>query len=371
MNSQAQTIPPARPANLGALLAWPRIRFAAIMSVAFTALLSISFVSPLWTVFLRTAIVCLTGVLVFGVLERWPSGLPGWCARWVVQVMGVALAMPLTALIIYTVMTYGEARPFWTNPLRLNGFLTIAILGLLVAPWCALAALLRQKEAWLRHQALAFQLERSELERQASDARLHLLRAQVAPHFLFNTLANVQVLVDSGSPRASGVLKSLIAYLRAAVPRLNENCATLGQELQLVRAYLDLMHMRMPDRLQFDVHADEGVETLRCPPMTLMTLVENAVRHGIDPCEDGGRIDIEVRVQDGRCLVRVSDTGLGLQQGGNSLGTGLAALRERLNLSFGGDARMSLVEQAPRGVRAELEFPAEGVAPACPPAPQR
>jgi LytS/YehU family sensor histidine kinase len=223
-----------------------------------------------------------------------------------------------------------------------------------------LAALVRQKEAWVRHQALAFELERSQLERQASDAKMHLLQAQVAPHFLFNTLANVQALVDAGSPKASELLRSLIAYLRAAVPRLNNASDTLGQELQLVKAYLELMHMRMPDRLQFALHVDEGVQALRCPPLTLMTLVENAVRHGIDPCEDGGRIDVEVRRRGERCVVRVRDTGAGLQHAGTGLGTGLANLRERLQLSFQGDARMSLVEQMPRGVCAELEFPAEG-----------
>lgn len=358
---------------LSSLFSWPRLRFAAITTVLFTALLCLSFVSPLWSIFLRTAIVCTTGVLVFGVLEQWPRRLPAWCARWVLQVLGVALAMPLIALAIYTYIAWGAPQPFWAQPQRLSGFMTFTVLGLLVAPWCALTAVLRQKDAGLRHQALAFELERSQLERQASDARLHLLQAQVAPHFLFNTLANVQALVDANSPRASTLLRSLIAYLRAAVPRLNDSSPTLGQELQLVRAYLDLMHMRMPDRLQFTVQVDNGVEQLRCPPMTLMALVENAVRHGIDPCEDGGRIDIEVRQADGRCIVRVSDTGAGLQADGSSsgTGTGLSALRERLNLSFNGDARMSLTEQTPRGVRAQLEFPAEGVKPPCPPAPPR
>ena len=127
---------------------------------------------------------------------------------------------------------------------------------------------LRQREAFARHQALAFELERSELERQALDARLHLLQGQVAPHFLFNTLANVQALVDAQSPQASTLLRSLIDYLRASVPLLHETAATLAQELQLVRAYLDLMHMRMPDRLRFTLHVEESALALRCPPTT-------------------------------------------------------------------------------------------------------
>ena len=222
----------------------------------------------------------------------------------------------------------------------MEGFGMLVGVGMFVAPWVALAALVRQKEALARHQALAFDLERSELERQALDARLRLLQAQVAPHFLFNTLANVQALVDAGSPQAPVVLQSLINYLRAAVPRLNEPATTLGRELQLVQAYLELMHMRMPDRLQFALHVDDAALALRCPPMTLLTLVENAVRHGIDPSEEGGRIDISVQRRGDRCLLRVSDTGAGLRQAETGLGTGLSTLRERLQLTFGGDVQL-------------------------------
>ena len=219
--------------------------------------------------------------------------------------------------------------------------------------------MVRQREAFARGQALAFDLERSELERQALDARMRLLQAQVQPHFLFNTLANVQALVDAGSPQAAKVLASLVAYLRAAVPRLHEPATTLGQELQLVRAYLELMHLRMPDRLQFTWNVDASTLDLRCPPMTLLTLVENAIRHGIDPSEDGGRIEIEVQRRGGRCHVRVCDTGMGLQQTGNGPGTGLSTLRERLQLTFGGDAQLRLGSLEPHGVCAELDFPAQ------------
>jgi LytS/YehU family sensor histidine kinase len=119
------------------------------------------------------------------------------------------------------------------------------------------------------------------------------------------------------------------------------------------------MQLRMPDRLQFTVEAQAQTERLRCPPMSLLTLVENAIRHGIDPSEEGGRIDIRVRVQDGRCLAEVSDTGLGLRAGGDGLGTGLATLRERLQLAFGGDAALTLAERAPHGVVARLDLPAQ------------
>jgi LytS/YehU family sensor histidine kinase len=244
------------------------------------------------------------------------------------------------------------------DELRLAGYASLTFSAILFAPWIAVGAMVRQRDDFARNQATAFALERSELERKALDARFRLLQAQIEPHFLFNTLANVQALVEAGAPQASKVLQSLIAYLRAAVPRLHESTTTLEQELQLVKAYLEVMHMRMPDRLQYEFRVDEIATRLQCPPMTLLTLVENAVRHGIDPSEVGGRIEIEVRLHSDRCFVRVNDTGVGLQSIGHGLGTGLAALRERLQLAFGGDAQLHLSEVAPHGVRAELSFPA-------------
>jgi glucose-6-phosphate-specific signal transduction histidine kinase len=314
--------------------------------------------SGLTSLLIRTVALGLIAMLVFGLFEQWPKRLPAWLARWVLQVAGVAFAMPVATFVIYLLSTQTGAPPFWQVPDRLQGFAALSFVGVLVAPWAALTALVRQKDAIARHQALAFDLERSELERQALDARLHLMQAQVAPHFLFNTLANVQALVDAGSPQASAVLRSLIAYLRAAVPRLHEPATTLVRELELVQAYLELMHMRMPDRLQFALRVDEAARTLRCPPMTLLTLVENAVRHGIDPSEDGGRIEIDVERRADRCVIRVADTGVGLQHAGDGLGTGLTTLRERLRLSFGGDAQLRLIGQEPHGVCAELDFPA-------------
>jgi hypothetical protein len=346
-----------------ALLAknWRRLAVALSLSMALGLMLG-----PRWTtgqasVLGRTTMLGLTATLVFGLLEQWPKRLPPWLARWVLQVVGVGIAMPLATLTIYVLSTKPGAPPFWLDADRMDGFMMLTFLAVLVAPWTALAALIRQKEAFARDQALAFALERSDLERQALNARLHLLQAQVAPHFLFNTLANVQALVDAGSPRAPALLRSLIAYLRAAVPLLNEPAATLDRELQMVEAYLALMHMRMPDRLQYDLEVDDSTRALRCPPLTLLTLVENAVRHGIDPSEEGGRIAIEVRRRGDRCLIRVSDSGVGLRETGHGLGTGLATLRERLQLVFVGDAQLTVTGQEPSGVCAEIDLPARAV----------
>ena len=348
----------SKPQGLAPILGWRRVRFPLGVCLLLSLIILPGWKASYAVLIGRLLFIGLAAVLAFGLFERWPARLPRWLARWVLQVVGVAFVVPFAVLVAYLATTQGDPVPFWQNNDRMIGFGSMMFFGLLLAPWMAVSALVRQITGQAQRQALAFELERSELERKALDARLRLLQAQVEPHFLFNTLANVRELVDSGSPQASTVLGSLIAYLRAAVPRLHEPATTLGQELDLVRAYLEVMHMRMPDRLQFVLHADQAALDLHCPPMTLLTLVENAVRHGIDPSEDGGRIEVRIMVQDGRCRAQVIDTGVGLPHAGDGLGTGLANVRERLQLTFGNDAQLRLTPLEPRGVCAELDFPA-------------
>jgi signal transduction histidine kinase len=342
--------------GLAVMLGWRRVRVTLIASTLLGVLISFGNETLFLIVIARAIVVGLAAMLAFGLFEQWPRRLPVRVARSVLQLIAIVVVVPPSAAFAYWLTTGGN--PDWSsNTKRMVGFGQLAFTGILFAPWIAVGAMLKQRDAFAREQALAFELERSTLERNALDARLRLLQAQVEPHFLFNTLANVQALVDAGSPHASKVLASLIAYLRAAVPRMHEPATTLGQELELVRAYLELMQMRMPDRLQFSLHIDPLARDLSCPPMTLLTLVENAVRHGIDPSEVGGRIDVDVWLRDGRCLVRVTDTGVGLQHSVGGLGTGLQTLRERLQLAFGGDAQLNLTEVKPHGVCAELNLP--------------
>jgi two-component sensor histidine kinase len=361
-HAMAIAAPSAELRGLPSVLAWRRLRFTLIVSTVFGLLISVGSTTATPIVVLRAWIVGMAVLLVFGLFERRPRRLPKWLARWVLQLIGIVFIVPIAAALAYSVTTGGHPD-FAHNQPRVVGYAQLTFMGILFAPWIALGAIIRQRDDFARDQALAFQLEKSELERKALDARMRLLQAQVEPHFLFNTLANVQALIDAGSPQASSVLKSLIAYLRAAVPRMHETSTTMFRELQLVRAYLEVMHMRMPDRLQFELRIEEAAAKLQCPPMTLLTLVENAVRHGIDPSEEGGRIDIHVQLRNGRCIVRVSDTGVGLQHTGKGLGTGLSTLRERLQLAFGGDAQVRLTEIEPHGVCAELEFPARKESP--------
>ncbi len=354
----AVTAVSVKPRGVALLLGRRRVLLVLGVSVLFGTLNSLPDTAPPGHVTIGHAVVAgIVTMLAFGILEQRPARPPSWLPRWILQLVGVVVAVPVGVLLAHSISMAIDIDLAHERA-QMRGLIVLLIEGLLFGPWIALGAMVRQRDVLARDQALGFELERSRLERNALNARLRLLQAQVEPHFLFNTLANVQSLVDAGSPQASKVLASLVAYLRAAVPRMHEPATTLGQELELVRAYLELMRMRMPDRLDFALEVDPAANALLCPPMTLMTLVENAVRHGIDPREEGGRIDVDVRLRDGRCRVRVTDTGLGLATAGDGPGTGLSTLRERLRLAFGGEARLRLTGIEPHGVCAELDLPA-------------
>lgn len=328
-----------------------RVTVALLIGVVGAAALNPIFMTPFVELLGRALVLSLLLTLAFTAAGKWrQNAVPVWLA----QVLAVALAAPVVTFAIYLVSVRGDLAEFLGNEHRLSGFLWIAGTALLAGLVLSLGALLREREAQSHAQALQFALERSTLERQALDARLRVLHAQIEPHFLFNTLANVQALVELGSPRAAPVLASLIAYLRASMAQLRSSEATLGAELSLVRSYLEVMQLRMPDRLQTATSVPEALQAQRFPPMALLTLVENAVRHGIDPSEEGGRIEIGARADGPRVHVWVADTGRGLDPAA-PLGTGLANLRQRLEAFYGPGTQLHLGEgEGGRGVRAEI-----------------
>ncbi|USD21248.1 histidine kinase [Microbulbifer variabilis] len=328
-----------------------------IAILAWTLLLGLYWKGTYPELLVRTSSSALAALLSYRLLEHWPQKLPQSLPRWALQVVGVALSIPLALLTVYMGTAEEGGPSFWQNHDQHLGFLAIMVTGVLFAPWIAMSALLRQRDEIVREQARQFERARGALERQALDSRLRLLQSQVTPHFLFNTLANVRELVDSASPQAPALLDSLITYLRATIPQLDSSQSTLGQELSLVKAYLSLMKMRMPDRLHFSINADEEVHSLPCPSLALLTLVENAVRHGIDPSESGGEIKIRVLLHKGMCRVKVQDTGVGMQGKTSGMGTGLSTLRERLRLTFGETASLELSALQPRGMLAEIHYP--------------
>lgn len=336
-------------------LSTQRMAVALGLGVLGALLISPLFATSFPIVLGRMLVIALVLVLAYTLAGNWPQTL---VPRWVAQVLAVGLAAPLTTFAIYLLFVGGDFAQFLRHEGIQSGFLIISSISLFCGLVLALGALYRERDAQARAQALRFELERSTLERQALDAQLRALHAQIEPHFLFNTLANVQALVEAGSPRAAPVLRSLIAYLRAAMPRLREQNSTLGAEVDLVHAYLEVMHLRMPDRLSYGIAIPAELQAQRFPSMALLTLVENAVRHGVDPSEQGGRIDVGAARKGKELHVWVRDTGVGFSDKSRP-GMGLANLRERLSGFFGPGARLELSEALPHGVRAEIVFPAD------------
>ncbi len=210
----------------------------------------------------------------------------------------------------------------------------------------------------------------SNSNRQITEARLQALQAQVEPHFLYNTLANVQALTEVDPAQANQMTGHLIQYLRSSLPKMRENTSTVGQEIELVRAYLNILKMRMGERLAFDIDCPADLMSSSFPPMMLPSLVENAIKHGLEPQREGGRIDVIVQpvftATGRRIKVSVKDTGRGLtdaptQAGG---GVGLSNIRERLIAIYGDAAKLTLESNDPKGVVASIEIPVETNVPA-------
>lgn len=200
--------------------------------------------------------------------------------------------------------------------------------------------------------------------RQLAEARLTLMRAQVEPHFLFNTLAHVQALQEIDPPQAGTMLERLIGYLRAAMPSMRETTSTVAREIEVVRAYLDLLKIRMGDRLKYAISLPDDMNSVALPPTMIATLVENAIKHGLEPKKEGGSIAVQVRriaasaQHPERMEILVADDGLGFgaaDTGGT--GVGLANTRERLKMLYGAHAELQVEPNAPSGVRAVIRVP--------------
>ena len=299
----------------------------------------------------ETLFVGMVALLAFNAAGAWRQH---WIPVWAARLLAVTLGGMLAPLIVQMITVGGDISVFLNSRSLVGGYWLVATNAIIFGVLFALGALLRERDAQARAQALQFALERETLKRQATDAQMRLLTAQIEPHFLLNTLANVQELIEGGSPKAVPMFRSLIAYLRAAMPQLRHEDATLGDEEKLVQAYLELMLMRMPDRLTYELRIDPTLRPLRFPAMSILTLVENAIRHGIDPALAGGSIVIGAAAPSASTLhVWVADTGVGMSDKA-APGLGLSNLESRLKAFFGPSARLELSEVAPHGLRVDL-----------------
>ncbi len=227
-----------------------------------------------------------------------------------------------------------------------------------LVPWgSAAAAWYFVQRASAREAALrAAEVARQRLDADVLEARLQALQAQVEPHFLFNTLAHIKRLYRNDPLRARLMLDSFRAYLRSALPQIRAADATLGRDADLVRAYFDVQQVRMGHRLQVRFAIPEALRAHPFPSMMLMSLAENAIKHGLSPLPEGGTIRIAAARRGDHLEVAVEDTGVGVGEVMGS-GVGLANIRNRLAAQFGAKAQLSLLPRDPSGLRAVIAVP--------------
>jgi sensor histidine kinase YesM len=277
-------------------------------------------------------------------------------------VPGAMLMIVLTTFAVFAVLDrfYGTGssqinytRLLWT---LFGGISAGGLYAGILALWVAR----RNRELARTNKQLVSEKRESELSRQLSETKLRMLQAQIEPHFLFNTLAAAQQLSEKGAPNAAKLIGHLIRFLRLAIPSMREQTATVARECEFVSAYLAIMQTRMGKRLTYVVDVAPSVEAVPIPPAMVMTLVENAIKHGLEPSLDGGEVRI-VAEDDGETVrLTVADTGVGLVSAAEKetgSGLGLSNIGERLQAIYAGKARMELGENAPRGFKAVLHLP--------------
>lgn len=286
----------------------------------------------------------------------------------ILAVIRLALRLPLTGAVrgaaVAVAIVAGAA---------LGGILGRALTGLGVSPdgshetqslliglvFGSIAAgffWLRERNARLESELQARELARLQAEKQSVTAQLRMLQAQIEPHFLFNSLANVAALIEAEPKLAGCLLDALIQYLRSSLARTRAEGGTLGDEVNLLRAYLEVLKMRMGKRLDYDFDIASDLLAEAFPPMLLQPLVENAIRHGLEPKVEGGRITVTARGQDHRLLVSVTDDGLGFAETSGA-GIGLANIRARLTAIFGPAAHFELSSKVGAGTTAMISIP--------------
>ena len=220
--------------------------------------------------------------------------------------------------------------------------------------------------------------EAESLKRQVVEARMAAMQAQVEPHFLFNTLASIDHLIETDPPRASTMQKNLIALLRASMPTMREasgkdddkggsgsgsgSVRDLGRELAVIRPYLEILKVRMEERLTTEIAVPDGLLSAEFPPMMVQTLVENAIKHGLEPKPEGGHLRVAAEIVHGKLQMTVADTGLGFGKAATAgTGVGLANIRERLQMLYGPKASLTVAENQPSGTRVTVTVPYKSI----------
>jgi signal transduction histidine kinase len=347
---------------------YPRLRrfsidlgFTALFNVAIA--LAVTYVMRIHSSFVDNLVISMCiGLLMCtfidgGRLLLWGLGIPPRLPFLLLWLISLPAAQQLGNLIAgYLLGIPAGSIGDTVREKNLSGSIVLFVLTCAAITWFFWS---RGRMQVLKTEAEAEKARAAAIEKQALQAQLQMLQAQIEPHMLFNTLANLQGLIAIDPPRAQHMLDQLIQYLRATLSASRAGQTTLAHEFSLMEAYLGLMQVRMGSRLSYKLSLPDDLRDAAVPPMLLQPLVENAIKHGLESRLEGGRIEVGARRDGGTLVLTVSDDGLGFDACPDAKGTqvGVANIRERLQALYGERAQFSLTPNAPAGVLARLTIP--------------
>ncbi len=266
----------------------------------------------------------------------------------VLPALGVVTGVLISSVVLGRDVSRMLGSPSWMLVVTVNAMIISLIIGVIYF-W--------REKTLVADMRIAAERERhAQAERAATLANLRALQAQIEPHFLFNTLANVVGLIHPHPDTAKLMLERFIAYLRASLAASRETATTLGAEFELMRNFLGILEIRMGERLRVDTELPAALADFPVPPMLLQPLVENAIKHGLEPAVEGGRVSLAAHPLDGAVEIVIADTGIGFS-GATSNGIGLKNVRERIEKIFDGRGSLRIEENSPRGTRVVISLP--------------
>ena len=265
----------------------------------------------------------------------------------------MSLTLPGSVAVGLSLAFYISGVGSWSSPFALQS----VVIGLFFGAIGSITYFLSERIHLLDAEVKQRRLDEVEREKREVEAHLRLLQAQIEPHFLFNTLANVSSLIEVDAVQARRLLDRLNDWLRVALARTRSSSTSLGDELTMLENYLQILQMRFGARLSWQVDAAEEVRSTKFPPMLLQPLVENAIRHGIEPKLGGGKLIITAKIEQGVLQLRVDDDGVGFNDKTSGSGAGLENIRARLSAIYGPSAKLDLLTNEKGGVSAALELP--------------
>ncbi len=296
-------------------------------------------------------LLCCSFIMTGQYLVRPQTRLPHLILDWAGLILGIVVGLFIGSIIT------GLNPSFFIQEF---GFLTKVLFGsLLFGTVIHYFFSIHEKVSVAETIAQEERIKRLTSEKQAIETNLRLLQAQIEPHFLFNTLSNILSLLDREPEKGKSMLSDLTRYLRTSLSKTRRDISTVGQEIALIQDYLKIFKVRMGERLRFGIEVPDDLRDRPFPPMLIQPLVENAIKHGIEPKIDGGEISIRADTNMNSSIrVEVADTGLGLHEGSDQ-GIGLTNIRERLESLYRGKALLILEENKPSGLKAIIEVPGE------------